>query len=856
MTTVEALSERVEALQTEVAALRSQLARCEKVKKTLMDRVERSLRHVDGSFTVFERNILLEEHVAKRTGELAEANERLKESRETFVKAFDTSPNAISITRAQDGTFVDVNDAFVSMMGITREEALATTWEGLGLWVDDDRRRQVERAVCAGETVTGREYEFRRGNGEIAIGLLSAQAIRVCGEPCILSNISDISARKRAEEALRASQRQLSDIIEFLPDATLAIDREGRVIIWNRAIEQMTGVSAANMIGKGDHVYTIPFYGEARPQLMELVFEDRESVAARYPGITRAGDTIEAEVSCGALYNNTGGWVFAKAAPLHDPAGNVVGCIEVIRDITQRKQADDALRESEARYRSILDASPDDVTITDLEGRIAMVSPSGLAMFGYEREPELLGKSVTEIIADEDAERFSSSVALMLQGTAQGPGEYLGLRRDGSTFEIESNGQILRGAEGQATGMVFVVRDIAERKRAQEDRVRLEDQLRQAQKMESVGRLAGGVAHDFNNMLAVILTNTEMAIDQVDPDLPLRADLDEIRRAARRAADLTRQLLAFARRQTITPRVLDPNEAIEGVLRMLRRIIGEDIRFVWRPGPGLWSVKVDPSQVDQVLANLCVNARDAIAGVGNVLIETQNVHLDDDACSRGVGCVAGDYVRLAVTDDGCGMDGETLAHIFEPFFTTKAIGKGTGLGLAMVYGIARQNGGFIDVVSEPGRGSTFALYLPRHVGAADPMRSRMPPNPVACGNETILLVEDEVALLQAMTKMLEEQGYSVLAASTPGEATRLAEEHRGEIRLLVTDVIMPEMNGLDLARTLELTYPGLKRMFMSGHTADVLGQDGMLDQGVYFLHKPFERADLATKVREALDGGQ
>jgi signal transduction histidine kinase len=391
-----------------------------------------------------------------------------------------------------------------------------------------------------------------------------------------------------------------------------------------------------------------------------------------------------------------------------------------------------------------------------------------------------------------------------------------------------------------------------ERRQTETEKAYLQSQLMQAQKMESVGRLAGGVAHDFNNMLGVILGHVEMAQELVEPAGQLFEDLDEIKKAARRSADLTRQLLAFARKQTISPRVLDLNETVEGLLKMLRRLIGENVDLVWLPGQDLGPVKIDPTQVDQILANLTVNARDAIDGIGRITIETGNAVLDEENCAEHMGSVPGSYVMLSIGDDGCGMDRTVQEHIFEPFFTTKEVGRGTGLGLATTYGIVKQNGGFIKVRSAPGQGSIFRIYLPRHVGRRSAIDSGGGAERAQKGQETILLVEDEPANLNLGKRMLEKLGYRVLAAGTPGEALRLAEHNSGEIDLLLTDVVMPEMNGRDLSNRLLSLYPGLKRLFMSGYTANVIADHGEIDEGVYFIQKPFSRLELSRKVREAL----
>ncbi|MDR3580479.1 MAG: response regulator [Oryzomonas sp.] len=385
------------------------------------------------------------------------------------------------------------------------------------------------------------------------------------------------------------------------------------------------------------------------------------------------------------------------------------------------------------------------------------------------------------------------------------------------------------------------------------DRKRLEDQLVQAQKLESVGRLAGGVAHDFNNMLSVILGHVSLASENPCLSSSLQASLNEIRKAAERSTDLTRQLLAFARKQTIAPKVLDLNDTVSGMLKMLQRLIGEDILLIWKPTTHLWPIKMDTSQIDQILANLCVNARDAISDIGRITIETGNCSINDDFSVRNAGFVTGEYVCLAVSDDGCGMDKNTQAQIFEPFFTTKEIGKGTGLGLATLYGIIKQNGGFINVKSEPGTGTAFSIYIPRHTTGETPAQVKSAKESPQRGGETILLVEDEQAILNISTLLLRNQGYKVLAAKSPIEAMTLASKHANEIHLLLTDVIMPGMNGRDLANNLLAFCPKLKCLFMSGYTADIIAHHGVLDSGMHFIEKPFNLPNLANKVREVLD---
>ncbi len=466
-------------------------------------------------------------------------------------------------------------------------------------------------------------------------------------------------------------------------------------------------------------------------------------------------------------------------------------------------------------------------------------------MTGYTRQ-EVIGQNPSVLKSGKQDPAFYRNLWKTISGGAMFQGRMVNKRKDGTLFTEEATISPVRDAAGRIVNYVAVKRDITEQ-------LGLAAQFQQAQKMESVGRLAGGVAHDYNNMLSVILGYTELALEKVAPAEPLHADLKEILAAARRSADITRQLLAFARKQTIAPKVLDLNETVENMLTMLRRLIGEDIDLAWLPEENGLTVKIDPSQLEQILANLCVNARDAITGVGKMTIETNTVTFDQAYCAQHAGFVPGEFVLLAVSDDGCGMDKVTLDSIFEPFFTTKDVNKGTGLGLATVYGIVKQNNGFINVYSEPGKGTTFRIYLPHHVGEAEIIPARVIREILEGQGERVLLVEDESAIREMAERMLERLGYRVLAAATPGEALRLAEEHPDEIQLLITDVVMPGMNGRELANQLHSLYPDIKILFMSGYTANVIAHQGVLEEGVQFIQKPFSLKDLGFKVRAILD---
>ncbi len=525
----------------------------------------------------------------------------------------------------------------------------------------------------------------------------------------------------------------------------------------------------------------------------------------------------------------------------------------------ERAKAEIALRESEERYRSLFDAS-DSAILLLRKNAIVDCNPQALAIFGGTREtilasaPAAFGPPL-----QADGSNTTQRAIQLIKGALGGSPQYFTWRfhrLEGGEFDAEC---VLASLHifGKAH-LLAIIRDITERVQAEKEQTRLREQLAQANKLESVGRLAGGIAHDFNNLLAVIMGHSETALQELSPDAAQFETFRQIHDAANRSAALTRQLLAFARKQSATPRVLNLNESVELTCRMLKRLIGESIDLQWKPGENVWPICIDPAQLDQILTNLVVNARDAVfavpPGSGSIAVSTFNatvdnadLHLSDHA--------PGDYVVLCVTDSGAGMSKEVLEHIFEPFYSTKGVGQGTGLGLATVYGIVKQNGGFVVVYSEPSHGTAFKIYLPRTTEAAlvETDASITAPARRMRGVETILLVEDELAILQLTHRMLERNGYTVLAAHSPVAALELAQGHEQTIDLLLTDVIMPEMHGRMLRDKVLLRYPDIKALFMSGYTADVIAQHGVLDPGVYFIEKPFSFKALFAKIREVLD---
>ena len=647
----------------------------------------------------------------------------------------------------------------------------------------------------------------------------------------------EIAHRLRAELALRDSEERLERIFNSSSNGMAFTEpSSGKILDVNDKWVRESGFSRTDAIGK-----------TAEELGMWASKEEREAAVAI---LKRDGHLQELEATL--VSRGTKRQFELNAEFMELRRGRFL--LWELRDITERKQAETALRESEERYRAGFMTGLDAIFWATLhDGKILEVNPVFETVFGYPRE-EVIGRTSLELgLYCEPSDR-ARMVAELQDNSFVRDLELKARKKDGHIIIISlSVSKVLKSDQQFIYG---VIRDITDRTLAEEETAKLTSQLQQAQKMESVGRLAGGVAHDFNNMLGVILGYSEMALEKVDPTDSLHGDLVNIRTSAQRSADLTRQLLAFARKQTVAPKVLNLNDTVVGMLKMVRRLIGEDVKLEWRPGENLWPVKIDPTQIDQILANLCVNARDAIANVGSITIETGTKVVSVDGTAKPMGTVRGDYVWLAVGDDGCGMDSATLSRLFEPFFTTKEVGKGTGLGLATVYGIVKQNNGFIDLHSELGQGTVLTIYLPRHVDKN--VHERTGPTSVTTepGLETILLVEDEAPLLEVTQRIQEKRGYKVAAASTPGQALQLAREHAGTIDLLITDVVMPEMNGLDLAKNFLSLYPLARCLFMSGYTADVIAHQGVLDESVSFIQKPFSAKDLAEVVRNVLDAEQ
>lgn len=630
--------------------------------------------------------------------------------------------------------------------------------------------------------------------------------------------------KEKKLEKLQDSEKRYRRLFESAKDGILILDAEtGMVVDVNPFLLQLLGYSYEALCGQ--YIWDLGVFKDiAASKDAFKTLQDNEYI--RYEDLpleTREGLPIAVE--------------FVSNVYLVDHS-KVIQCN--IRDITANKRAMTERKQLMAAIEQVGEG----IVMTDAQGIIQFVNPAFIRITGYSGR-EAVGLNPRILKSGVQDEQFYRDLWSTISGGDTWSGRLVNKRKDGTLYTEETTISPVRDASDRIVNYVAVKHDITEH-------LRLAAQFQQAQKLEAVGLLAGGVAHDYNNMLTVILCYAELALRKVEVSQPLRSDLEEIIKAARCSADITKQLLAFARKQTISPEVLDLNLNVESMLTMLQRLIGEDIDLAWMPEEGLWPVKMDPAQVDQILANLCVNARDAIADVGKITIETGNEVFDEAYCAYNSGFVVGEYVLLAVSDDGCGMDKDTIDKIFEPFFTSKGIGKGTGLGLSTVYGIVKQNNGFINVYSEPEKGTTFKIYLPRETGQAVVATMESVAEIPLSRGETVLVVEDELSILNVEKKMLEELGYRVLAAGTPAEAIMLAREDAGELRLVVTDVVMPEMNGRELATLLQSLYPDIKILFMSGYTADVIAHRGVLDQGVNFIQKPFSMKSLAVKVRQAL----
>ncbi|MGO9018489.1 MAG: PAS domain S-box protein [Syntrophobacteraceae bacterium] len=892
------------------------------------------------------------------------AEEALRESEELYRTVVRLSPDPIFVAD-QNGSLVFTSPKALQMFGYPPDDQVLG--RSILSWVVPEEHEMASaniRRLLKEGTLIGVEYTQLKNDGTPFIAEVNAAVVySPDGSPTrIIIILRDVTERKRARDELFNSRQMLRTVLDNIPQRVFWKDRNSVFVGCNKAFALDCGYEdPGGLVGKTSYetasAATAGLYHADDREVME---SDRPKINYEEPQIRPDGSRA---------------WLITSKIPMHDRDGQVVGVLGTYSNITERKLAEDALRQSEERFSRFFRATPVGTSITRLgDGQYADVNDAWLGLFGYTREEvvdqnplklgiwvdredqvnmvrilqeqgrvkdfqtrfrwksgkigevlfsaevievagqkyilglthditerkraeeellesenkfksfaenalvgiyllqdgvfkyvnpkfaQMFGYTVEECLNDmhyknlvytEDLTRVEEQVRERTSGEVEFVHyTFRGLKKNGQTFhaEVYASTSNYKGSPA-STGTIL---DITERTRTQEEKEKLKAQLFQAQKMESVGRLAGGVAHDFNNMLGVIIGRAELALNTDVSADQLQHNLKEILKTGLRSADLTRRLLAFARKQTAAPKILDLNVTISGMLEMLRRLVGEDIDLLWAPELNLWKVKIDPSQVDQILANLVVNARDAISGVGAITMITGNVVIDDSNRAETPEFIPGEYVLLTVSDTGAGMSQEVRENIFEPFFTTKEVGKGTGLGLSTVYGIVKQNDGFIYVASEPAKGTTFKIYLPRLEAETAQVPSEEATGKRPTGTETILLVEDDEAILNLSKIILENLGYTVLAAQAPADAIRLAEEHSADIHLLITDVVMPEMHGRELAEKLSAIRPNLKCLYISGYTADVIAHRGILDEGVNFIQKPFLSYDFAARVRQVL----
>jgi PAS domain S-box-containing protein len=791
------------------------------------------------------------EELEKRIHELEPAEASLRASEARYRAIVEKSPMGIAIVNDQF-QYTYANNEFINIAGYPKEEIIGANF--FFLLAEESKQLSIERYTKRqrGESVPDRyEVSFIKKNGDRRIGEVQSNVFMDAeGRANSLLQVYDITERNLAEKALQESEKKYRILIENAGEAVF-VAQDGWLKFVNPSTETIIGHSKETLTSKP---FTEFIHPDDRKMVLDRHFKRMQGDDIPY----RYAFRIKTE-------SEETRWVELNSV-LIEWEGRPATLI-FLSDIHDRVQMEDALRKSEEKFRFLAEKMGDIIWTMDLNFKTTYVSPSIERLHGFTPEERKLQK-LEDTITPESLITVMNVFQTEMEREKTGgfdPDRTIVLEleyyhKDGSTSWMESIIKGMRNASGELIGVYGLSRDITEKKHAEAEKEKLQSMLNQAQKMESVGRLAGGVAHDFNNMLGVILGHTELVLKKADLNQPAQNSIKEIQRAAQRAADLTSQLLSFARKQTIFPKQLFLNETVSDMITMLRRLIGEGIHLIWMPGAHLWPVRMDPAQVDQILANLCVNARDAIhdksGGVGNIAIKTENVSLDHAFCKGHPDFSPGDYVLLEVRDDGCGMDAEITEKLFEPFFTTKAVGKGTGLGLATIYGIVRQNNGIIKVFSQPEQGTTFDIYMPRDTDAAALPQEKIPQKKPAGGTETILVVEDEPAVLDMTRLMLENMGYRPLTAGSPSDAIHIAESHAGSIDLLMTDVIMPEMNGRDLAGRLSAKYPHLKVLFMSGYTADVINHRGVLDDNVHFIQKPFTMKELADGVRDALKKGE
>ncbi len=763
------------------------------------------------------------------------AEKALRESEEKYRSLVEGSIQGVLVL--QDFRIVYANRRCEEITGYSVEELLSLPSEAVVNLIHREDQAMVWgrfRDRLQGKDVTP-AYECRgiRKDGSVAWIEMYASLIEFQGRPAVQAAVVDITERRLAQE----SATRALDIIRSSPAvAFLWKNEEGWPV-------EFVSENVGDVLG-----YSAEDFLSGRVKYAEIIHpKDLERVAREVSGYSeeeRRSDFVHKPYR--VLHRNgKARWLDDRTRIVRDEAGRITHYQGIVLDITDKRRAEEKLKLSEERFRHFFENAPVYCYMVSPEGVILDVNKAALGALGYEKE-ELVGKPIMTIYPEDQLPRVKENIETWRNTGRLEEREIEVLTKGGQRRTVLLSASAVRSGKGKILHSVSVQRDVTERRH-------LEEQFRQAQKMEAIGRLAGGVAHDFNNLLTVIKGTSQLLLLDLREADPLRKHVEEILEAADRAAALTAQLLAFSRKQVMELRVIDMNRIVEDLEKMLRRIIGEDIELVTFLQEGISKVKADPAQIQQAIINLAVNARDAMPEGGKLTMETANVDLDEEYARLHTGVEPGPYVMLSMSDNGAGMTAEVKERVFEPFFTTKEMGKGTGLGLSTVYGIVKQSNGHIWVYSEPGRGTTFKIYLPRVEEPLDGAEGRPSDEVVPRGNETILVVEDEDALRELAVRILRRQGYKVLEASDGGEALMLCEKHREPIDLVLSDVVMPGMSGREVTERIQAIHPEAKALYMSGYTDNVVVHHGVLDKGTRFIHKPFTIDGLARKVRAVLD---
>jgi len=781
---------------------------------------------------------------AKRLRRRLEQAETLVEQERTRLTQYFEQIPLPAYNVSLNATILDVNRAALEFLKYDNKQDLIGKPLLTTVYAPDSRSKAkdlLNRWRREG-SLRNEELQVLTREGEIRDVLLNVEMILDQeGKPQHSISVHlDITERKRTEQALRSEEERSRMYLDMAGVILLALDKEGKVVLANPKACSVLGREEGEILDKNWFDSFIP---EHERREVRRVFQQLMS------GTVEPVEYVENQVL--ALGGNVR-WVAWHNTLVKSRDGEILGTFSSGEDISGRRQTEQALRDSEERFRELTETLPQVVFEVDIRGTITYANRRAFELFGYVEEDFQRGLNTLEMIAAQDHDRAKANIGRVMRGDKPDSTEYMARRKDGSTFPVMiHSARIVR--DGEVAGLRGIIVDLSEHKAAEKALKESEERLRQSQKMEAIGRLAGGIAHDFNNLLTTILGYSEMLLSEGTTTKEALESVREISKSAQRAASLTQQLLAYSRKQVLRPEELDINELVKNITKMLRRLIHENIRLNTVLDPKIGCVKADPAQLEQVIINLAINARDSMPGGGNLTIETQNLVLDESFCKLRPEVVPGEYVMLAVTDTGCGIDKKIQKQIFEPFFTTKKPGKGTGLGLATVFGTVKQSNGYVYVYSEPGLGSTFKIYLP--VIQTMKPKGRDHPKEWAgyATDRTILLVEDDEPLRKLVSQILERTGYTVVSASNGEEALRLFDspEHT-EIDLLVSDVVMPGIGGKALAEKLQARLPDLKVLYISGYPDEAVVHHGVLDEGVAYLQKPFSPKAFIQKVQEIL----